>query len=218
MISRDILLVMLGYRYTGGTRTVDVHVRRLRENCRRWSRRSPRSSSSATSSSTTTGREPRLPDQAVCRVARRCRRGACPATAIIAWDLRSDPSCCDVSARTLLIGFALAFRSHEPGVAVVCILSRRVQAITAVAQRYSAGDLTHPSRDYAATSSVASRGRSTNRCRISDAASRSSRAIGRTWRPSSGAWWRACWCWIGRDAYSWSTAPHRKCSRSPRLQ
>jgi DNA-binding response OmpR family regulator len=32
VLSRDILLVdVWGYRYTGGTRTVDVHVRRLRE-------------------------------------------------------------------------------------------------------------------------------------------------------------------------------------------
>jgi len=32
VLSRDILLEQVwGYRYTGGTRTVDVHVRRLRE-------------------------------------------------------------------------------------------------------------------------------------------------------------------------------------------
>jgi DNA-binding response OmpR family regulator len=32
VLSRDILLEdVWGYRYTGGTRTVDVHVRRLRE-------------------------------------------------------------------------------------------------------------------------------------------------------------------------------------------
>ena len=32
MLSRDLLLGdVWGYRYTGGTRTVDVHVRRLRE-------------------------------------------------------------------------------------------------------------------------------------------------------------------------------------------
>jgi DNA-binding response OmpR family regulator len=32
VLSRDILLAdVWGYRYTGGTRTVDVHVRRLRE-------------------------------------------------------------------------------------------------------------------------------------------------------------------------------------------
>ena len=32
MLSRDVLLTdVWGYRYTGGTRTVDVHVRRLRE-------------------------------------------------------------------------------------------------------------------------------------------------------------------------------------------
>jgi DNA-binding response OmpR family regulator len=32
VISRDVLLGdVWGYRYTGGTRTVDVHVRRLRE-------------------------------------------------------------------------------------------------------------------------------------------------------------------------------------------
>ena len=32
MLSRDLLLTdVWGYRYTGGTRTVDVHVRRLRE-------------------------------------------------------------------------------------------------------------------------------------------------------------------------------------------
>ena len=32
VLSRDLLLTdVWGYRYTGGTRTVDVHVRRLRE-------------------------------------------------------------------------------------------------------------------------------------------------------------------------------------------
>ena len=32
VLSRDVLLTdVWGYRYTGGTRTVDVHVRRLRE-------------------------------------------------------------------------------------------------------------------------------------------------------------------------------------------
>ena len=32
MLSRDLLLSdVWGYRYTGGTRTVDVHIRRLRE-------------------------------------------------------------------------------------------------------------------------------------------------------------------------------------------
>jgi DNA-binding response OmpR family regulator len=32
VLSRDLLLSdVWGYRYTGGTRTVDVHVRRLRE-------------------------------------------------------------------------------------------------------------------------------------------------------------------------------------------
>jgi DNA-binding response OmpR family regulator len=32
VLSRDLLLTEVwGYRYTGGTRTVDVHVRRLRE-------------------------------------------------------------------------------------------------------------------------------------------------------------------------------------------
>ena len=32
MLSRDVLLTdVWGYQYTGGTRTVDVHVRRLRE-------------------------------------------------------------------------------------------------------------------------------------------------------------------------------------------
>ena len=32
VLSRDLLLAdVWGYRYTGGTRTVDVHVRRLRE-------------------------------------------------------------------------------------------------------------------------------------------------------------------------------------------
>ena len=32
MLSRDVLLTdVWGYKYTGGTRTVDVHVRRLRE-------------------------------------------------------------------------------------------------------------------------------------------------------------------------------------------
>jgi DNA-binding response OmpR family regulator len=32
VLSRDVLLEEVwGYRYTGGTRTVDVHVRRLRE-------------------------------------------------------------------------------------------------------------------------------------------------------------------------------------------
>jgi DNA-binding response OmpR family regulator len=32
VLSRDVLLQEVwGYRYTGGTRTVDVHVRRLRE-------------------------------------------------------------------------------------------------------------------------------------------------------------------------------------------
>ena len=32
MLSRDLLLTdVWGYQYTGGTRTVDVHVRRLRE-------------------------------------------------------------------------------------------------------------------------------------------------------------------------------------------
>ena len=32
MLSRDLLLTdVWGYAYTGGTRTVDVHVRRLRE-------------------------------------------------------------------------------------------------------------------------------------------------------------------------------------------
>jgi len=32
VLSRDMLLTdVWGYRYTGGTRTVDVHVRRLRE-------------------------------------------------------------------------------------------------------------------------------------------------------------------------------------------
>jgi DNA-binding response OmpR family regulator len=32
VLSRDVLLAdVWGYRYTGGTRTVDVHVRRLRE-------------------------------------------------------------------------------------------------------------------------------------------------------------------------------------------
>ncbi len=32
MLSRDLLLSNVwGYQYTGGTRTVDVHVRRLRE-------------------------------------------------------------------------------------------------------------------------------------------------------------------------------------------
>ena len=32
MLSRDLLLSdVWGYQYTGGTRTVDVHVRRLRE-------------------------------------------------------------------------------------------------------------------------------------------------------------------------------------------
>ena len=32
VLSRDVLLSYVwGYRYTGGTRTVDVHVRRLRE-------------------------------------------------------------------------------------------------------------------------------------------------------------------------------------------
>jgi DNA-binding response OmpR family regulator len=32
VLSRDVLLEQVwGYRYTGGTRTVDVHVRRLRE-------------------------------------------------------------------------------------------------------------------------------------------------------------------------------------------
>jgi DNA-binding response OmpR family regulator len=32
LLSRDLLLSdVWGYRYTGGTRTVDVHVRRLRE-------------------------------------------------------------------------------------------------------------------------------------------------------------------------------------------
>ena len=35
VLSRDVLLTdVWGYRYTGGTRTVDVHVRRLRENFR----------------------------------------------------------------------------------------------------------------------------------------------------------------------------------------
>ena len=34
VLSRDILLTdVWGYQYTGGTRTVDVHVRRLREKC-----------------------------------------------------------------------------------------------------------------------------------------------------------------------------------------
>ena len=32
MLSRDLLLTdVWGYQYTGGTRTVDVHIRRLRE-------------------------------------------------------------------------------------------------------------------------------------------------------------------------------------------
>jgi DNA-binding response OmpR family regulator len=32
VLSRDVLLTdVWGYRYTGGTRTVDVHIRRLRE-------------------------------------------------------------------------------------------------------------------------------------------------------------------------------------------
>ena len=32
MLSRDLLLSdVWGYQYTGGTRTVDVHIRRLRE-------------------------------------------------------------------------------------------------------------------------------------------------------------------------------------------
>jgi DNA-binding response OmpR family regulator len=32
VLSRDVLLTdVWGYQYTGGTRTVDVHVRRLRE-------------------------------------------------------------------------------------------------------------------------------------------------------------------------------------------
>ena len=32
MLSRDLLLTdVWGYHYTGGTRTVDVHIRRLRE-------------------------------------------------------------------------------------------------------------------------------------------------------------------------------------------
>ena len=71
------------------------------------------------------------------------------ATAIIAWDLRSDPGLLRRVGANLLIALALA----APVAMVLAwlwsvLLGRRVQAITAVAQRYSAGDLTRPSRDY----------------------------------------------------------------------
>jgi two-component system, OmpR family, phosphate regulon sensor histidine kinase PhoR len=71
------------------------------------------------------------------------------ATTIIAWDLRSDPELLRRVGANLLIAFALA----APVAMALAwlwsvLLSRRVQAITAVAQRYSAGDLTRPSRDY----------------------------------------------------------------------
>ena len=51
VLSRDLLLTdVWGYQYTGGTRTVDVHVRRLREKIPlARDRASPRSNSSATS-------------------------------------------------------------------------------------------------------------------------------------------------------------------------
>ncbi len=52
VLSRDVLLTdVWGYKYTGGTRTVDVHVRRLREKLPRSATRSSPSSSSATSCS-----------------------------------------------------------------------------------------------------------------------------------------------------------------------
>ena len=52
VLSRDLLLTdVWGYQYTGGTRTVDVHIRRLREKMPVLPMRSRRSSSSATSSS-----------------------------------------------------------------------------------------------------------------------------------------------------------------------
>jgi two-component system phosphate regulon sensor histidine kinase PhoR len=71
------------------------------------------------------------------------------ATAIIAWDLRSDPELLRRVGANLLISFALA----APVAMVLAwlwsvLLGRRVQAITAIAQRYSAGDLTRPSHDY----------------------------------------------------------------------
>ena len=62
------------------------------------------------------------------------------ATALIAWDLRGDPDLLRRVGANLLIAFALA----APVAMVLAwlwsvLLSRRVQAIIAVAQRYSAG-------------------------------------------------------------------------------
>ncbi len=71
------------------------------------------------------------------------------ATAIVAWDLRSDPEELSRASGNLLLALALAV----PVAMLLAwlwsvVLSRRVQAITAVAQRYSSGDLTRPSHDY----------------------------------------------------------------------
>ena len=71
------------------------------------------------------------------------------ATGIIAWQLRSDAE----QIRRIGTGALLAFALVAPLAVLLAwvsstVLSRRVQAIAGVARRYSAGDLTRPSRDY----------------------------------------------------------------------
>jgi two-component system, OmpR family, phosphate regulon sensor histidine kinase PhoR len=71
------------------------------------------------------------------------------AAAIVAWDVDDDPEVLRRVGTSLVIAFAL---SVPVAMALAwfwsIVLSRRVQAIAAVAQRYSAGDLTRTSHNY----------------------------------------------------------------------
>jgi two-component system phosphate regulon sensor histidine kinase PhoR len=75
--------------------------------------------------------------------------GLAIATAIIAWQLGSDAE----QMRRIGAGALLTFLIVAPLAVLLAwlssiVLKRRVQAITGVAQRYSAGDLTRPTYDY----------------------------------------------------------------------